>query len=75
MNELIERIEKEILGTPQHGFEPEKWQKFAEENFSREGEISGEKYSSTTNYVLSSAAMSQTLSQIRLLLQQLKEEG
>jgi hypothetical protein len=73
-NELIDKIQKEIIGTPQYGFEEKMWQDFIEQNFSRNGEISGESYSSELNKVLSSAAVYHVLSHLRNSLNNLKIE-
>lgn len=73
-NELIDKIQKEIIGTPQYGFEAKMWQDFIEQNFSRNGEIEGESYSSELNQVLSAAAVYHVLSHIRSSLNKLKTD-
>jgi len=73
--ELIEKIQKDVLGIPKYGIEDEAiWGKFINQHFTRSGEINNEPYSSELNQTLSRAALSQTLNHIRFSLNQLIEE-
>lgn len=74
-NKLLYDLLTKILGYSTFGFlDQEQWKDFQDTYFFREGEVSGEKYSSKINRHLSGAAMQQTLEEIRNKLEKYFQE-
>lgn len=71
-NQLIDKIQSEILGIPQYGFEDEKWLDFAKKYCYREGVIDGDSYSSKVNTLLSHATISHAIGEKRKQLDELR---
>jgi len=54
-----------VMGEKTYGFEPKMWDDFGKKYFYREGVMDGEAYSGRLNMLLSGAAVSQVLDEVR----------